>query len=102
MVAAYSAYPQQLGFWKRSRKTIGLFFDTAADDYFPQNDYFPDIKNIFGDMAASDSTPTRTIHLPLHRAYVSASYVHDRAIINATSTRFSYVDFILLLIRILV
>jgi hypothetical protein len=26
-------------------------FRTKADDYFPKDDFFPDINNLFGDMA---------------------------------------------------
>ena len=38
-------------FGERSSATAGLDIDTEADDYFPNDDFFPDISNLFSDMA---------------------------------------------------
>ena len=50
-------------FGERYRATTGFFCNTDADDFFPNNDYFPDVNNIFGDMntdganGSSSNTP---------------------------------------------
>ncbi|KAK1662259.1 hypothetical protein QYE76_050418 [Lolium multiflorum] len=38
-------------FGERSTATAGFNIDTEADDYFPNDDFFPDISNLFSDMA---------------------------------------------------
>ncbi|KAK1684807.1 hypothetical protein QYE76_045655 [Lolium multiflorum] len=38
-------------FGERSSSTAGINIDTEADDYFPNDDFFPDISNLFNDMA---------------------------------------------------
>ncbi|KAK1617667.1 hypothetical protein QYE76_023184 [Lolium multiflorum] len=38
-------------FGERSSATAGFDIDTEADDYFPNDDFFPDISNLFSDMA---------------------------------------------------
>src|SRR6266540_3457918 len=44
-------------FGERLRATTGLSDDTtAAEDFFPNDDYFPDIDNLFDDMVAPDNT----------------------------------------------
>src|SRR5436190_13014048 len=45
-------------FGERSQATTGFSDDTtAAGDFFPNNDFFPDINNLFiDDMAAPDNT----------------------------------------------
>ena len=37
-------------FGERYRATTDLFVNTDADDFFPNDDYFPDVNDIFGDM----------------------------------------------------
>jgi hypothetical protein len=36
--------------------TAGLDIDTEADDYFPNDGFFPDISNLFSDMALNNDT----------------------------------------------
>ena len=43
-------------FGERSSATAGLDIDTEADDYFPNDDFFPGISNLFNDMALNSDT----------------------------------------------
>ncbi|KAK1595908.1 hypothetical protein QYE76_018330 [Lolium multiflorum] len=43
-------------FGERSSATAGFNIDTEADDYFPNDDFFPDISNLFSDMALNATT----------------------------------------------
>jgi hypothetical protein len=38
---------EAIRFWA----TAGFDINTEADDYFPNDDFFPDINNLFSDMA---------------------------------------------------
>jgi hypothetical protein len=46
------------------RRTSIFFFNMGADDFFPNGDFFPNIDNLFGDMALNDDTMNGT-GLPL-------------------------------------
>ena len=37
-------------FGERCRATTDLFVNTDTDDFFPNDDYFPDVNDIFGNM----------------------------------------------------
>src|SRR5438132_12386012 len=43
-------------FRERSRATIGISSDTTAEDFFPNDDFFPDIDSLFVDMSTPDNT----------------------------------------------
>jgi hypothetical protein len=36
--------------------TVGFDIDMEADDYFPNDDFFPDISNLFSDVALNSDT----------------------------------------------
>jgi hypothetical protein len=39
----------------RSSTTAGFDIETEADDYFSNDDFFPDISNLFSDMALNSN-----------------------------------------------
>ncbi len=40
-------------FGERSHATTGFFSNTDADDYFPNDDFFPDVDDLLGNMSSS-------------------------------------------------
>src|SRR5438105_11903188 len=43
-------------FGERSRATTGISSDTTTEDFFPNDDFFPDVDSLFVDMTTPDNT----------------------------------------------
>nr|XP_051192286.1 uncharacterized protein LOC127305803 [Lolium perenne] len=69
-------------FGERSTATAGFNIDTEADDYFPNDDFFPDISNLFDDMALQQRQRQRWFlfwtKLKLFSPFFSLAWSFDR------------------------
>ncbi|XP_071683135.1 uncharacterized protein [Lolium perenne] len=63
-------------FGERSTATAGFNIDTEADDYFPNDDFFPDISNLFSDMALnSDNGNTGSSSGPNEFRFIVSKHI---------------------------
>jgi hypothetical protein len=44
-------------FWGALRATTGLFYTTDTDDFFPDEDFFPDISSLYENMGDNGDIP---------------------------------------------
>ncbi|KAK1626296.1 hypothetical protein QYE76_000611 [Lolium multiflorum] len=89
-------------FRERSTVTAGFNIDTEADDYFPNDDFFPDISNLFGDMAlnsdngnaGSSSAPGNKELISMARSRSSTSSVASNIMDRGKQIETGLVDFV--------
>jgi hypothetical protein len=65
------------------RATTGLFFTTDADDFFPDEDFFPDISSLYDNMGDNSGIPI----------------VNANANMGSSSYVFLFINFVLQFLR---